>query len=153
METEITAEQILGDITSGDGKRVWQAAGDIINSIHNRELMLQLVPHKETILQKTTGIKLGGMLLDNNRLVEFSIEILDFYANDGGCPCELYLKTGEDTFYNPKRLAEQGVAEIIRTVGGNFPDFYIVQCKCCGQKFKVETGMYHYTWYKWYKYN
>jgi len=144
---ESTTEQILADITSRDTHKVWSSACEIISLSQDPHKILPLIKHLEEIKEKTKALNMGGAFAPNQRFIDYAIRILEFHRDSSACTCNLY--TGYDRS-DPNKEAQAGHIEILNTTSeGNY--FYNVICKKCGQKFKVEEGEYHYTWWDWKK--
>jgi hypothetical protein len=137
---------ILSDLTSGNADQIWEGACAIRDLRDLRELR-ELALHLPEIRSKTEGIRLGGAVRPNSSHLEFALRKLEFVADPSGCLCRLY---PQDDLFSPEREEGAGAVRILdRVLKNGYLDFYLCECTSCAQRYRVEEGEYHYTWWKW----
>jgi hypothetical protein len=143
-----TTKEILDDIFSEDSHRIWKASCEIVSLSQDRNRMIEFVPHLNKIKRKTKNVDLGGAFAPNNRFLNKAINAIEFHKrSEGSCSCCLL---GEDSNPKDEEINENMVIlEKYYMEGSNYIDYYIVECKLCGKKYRVEEREYHYTWWKW----
>lgn len=142
--------EILADLLSKDSKKIWWASGEVISECQNPDRIMPLVPFRDRIARETREVSMGGAVAPNRRFVDLVLKILDFYGKGRNCPCGIYPMAGSDSTFRPSTEKSRGNIEILERVeSGGFPDYYVVQCTRCGQKFRVKEGMYHFVWWQW----
>ncbi len=137
------ATQILADLTSRDVSKVRLAACEIISFGHDRDKVLPFATHVPEILEKTRGLKMGGIFAPNQRFVDHAVEIIKFHSEKEACPCALYVDYSYEC-YDPNREAEKHLISLQQK-----DDFYLCECLKCGRSFKVFEREGHYTWWEW----
>lgn len=141
-------ETIIREITSRDPDEVWRSACEIISSGQEPLKIKPLIGFLPLIKEKTRGLEMGGAFASNQRFVDCAIRTIEFYKNNGGCPCALF---GGHDCMDPNKEAEKGYIRITDKVllDGNYVDYYLATCTRCGQDFKIIERDYHYTWWGW----
>lgn len=145
----MTTAEIIENITSRDTHRVWSSACEIISLGQGREKILPLIEYLPDIIEKTKGLKMGGIFAPNQRFVDFAIRTIEFHRDSQSCSCTLFTEHGVD----PHKEVEKGNIESSETVyeQGNWVDYYLANCRKCGQKFKIIERESHYMWWAWEK--
>ena len=140
----MTATTLLEDFLSGDRSRVLHATWETIGS-RDSAVLDPLVAVLPRIRKATENLDLGGIFYSNNGHVEHALEKLEHYRA-GRCWCANY--PGLLT-YDPQKEQKSGHARIISTSEPGWSMTYECECTVCGQRFDVEQGDYHVTWWKW----
>ena len=148
----MTTEEIIEKILSRDTHKVWEASIKIISLGQLRDNILPLIPHLQTIVEKTKGLDMGGAFAPNQRFIDYAIKTIEFHRDHNECACNLYL--GPDSVTpDPNREVRSGHVNILDTtfMEGNWVDFYKVQCVRCEQLYKVIEREGHFKWWGWTK--
>ena len=145
-------DQIISDITSRDVAKIRTASSQIISFSQDKEKVLLLLPFRQLIIDKTSGLEMGGAFAPNKRFVDYVLNIIDFHASDQRCPCSLY----SDFKYegnDPNAEASKRNIKINEVVKApdHWIDYYACTCLKCNQKFKTYERQGHYTWWEWVK--
>lgn len=143
----MTTEELVEEITSRNPQKVWRSACKIISEGQDRSRISPLIEHLPAIVEKTKGLKLGGAFAPNQRFVDFAIRTIEFHRDSSDCTCELFTEHGVD----PKKEVEKDNVLINETerIDDRWITYYLLNCKKCEQKFKVEEGESHYRWWSW----
>lgn len=147
--TEATIE-ILEDLFSNTGHGAWRGSCAICSLLFNHARVMEFLPYRAQIRHATDDVDMGGLIGSNRRFLDKAFEIMDFHERNEACPCALL---GEDS--NPKYLKADGYVTIEKTVYEESPGFtnrvnyYIVCCKGCAARYKVEELEYHFPWWNW----
>ncbi len=160
----MTTEGIIENITSRDTTEVCKSACEIINLGQDHNKIISLVKFLPLIREKTLNLYLGGMFASNQRFVDFAIKTIEFHVEQKYCYCELYVEKyflTDDVMrrklqyecFNPKNEVEKGNIKILETIKieDNWIDYYIVECKRCLKKYRVEERGGHYVFWNWKK--
>jgi hypothetical protein len=160
----MTTAEILENITSGDGTKVWESACKIISLGHNHDAIVPLIEYLPLIKSSTAGLNMGGAFAPNQRFIDFAIATIEFHESTNKCPCALFIKKFRLTndiakreikyeCFNPNKEAEKGNVKILDTVyiEKNWVDYYLVECIKCKTHYKVEEREGHYAFWTWMK--
>lgn len=137
------------DLLSGDRGRVLAALWAVVRT-RDPAVLGPLVPVLPEIERATAGLDLGGALLSNQANLRHAIDRVRLHAA-GRCLCAAY---PDHPRYEPVREEAAGhvrvVEEVAPVVDGR-PTRPRRTCVCtgCGQRWDVEEGDYHYTWWQW----
>jgi hypothetical protein len=141
------SNELLEDITSRDPIRVWSSSCAIIK-LRDADQLDYLASKLETIRESARNLSLGGSLFPNAQHLSFAVRKLEFQRSHAGCLCALY---SEYLFYDPEQEANAGnvLVEEITYIKEKWIDTYRCRCTSCGQRYRVEEGESHYTWWRW----
>lgn len=145
--SDINKRELLDDILSHNAYRVWLSSGTLAKYSQNEDIMREFIPYLDEIKAETSGLELGGLLGTNKRFVDKVIKILEHYKVGEGCSCCLF---AEDD--NPQNFETLNIEETVNYNGINKVDYYIVECKKCGKRYKVHEREYHFPWWEWTNY-
>lgn len=151
----MTTEEIISKITSKDTTKVWEASCKIISLGLDKSKIEPLIPHLSSIIEKTKNLEMGGALASNQRFIDYAIKTIEFHRdNSNSCACSLYLAP-ESIAPDPNNEVNKNYITILDTITieNKWVDFYKVECKSCGQLYKVIEREYHFMWWGWKKWN
>ena len=151
----MTTEEIISKITSKDTTKVWEASCKIISLGQDKSEIEPLIPHLSSIIEKTKNLEMGGALASNQRFIDYAIKTIEFHRdNSNSCTCSLYLAP-DSVAPDPNNEVNKNYITILDTITieNKWVDFYKVECKRCGQLYKVIEREYHFMWWGWKKWN
>lgn len=137
---------LVRDFVSGDSDRVRSALWSVVRT-RDPKVLMPLVAALPAIKRETADAELGGMLASNNAHLEHALARVELFRK-GTCLCAAYLS---HQFYDPAKEEHLRHVRIVGTVPNprQWEPDRICECRDCGQRFQVEQGEYHYTWWKW----
>lgn len=143
------AEDLLADFRSQDDRRVLHAVWEVFKT-RDPEVLTPLAGMLPAIRSSTADLDLGGALLSNAANLEHALERLRLFDNRE-CLCGAY---PGHVLYEPAKQEAYGHVRIVEEIPLFFngrPERPQRVCECCdcGQRFSVDEGEYHYTWWKW----
>lgn len=143
----MNTQEIIDCMVSRDTHKVWLAACKIIELGQEPSAILPLVEHLPVIRSASQRLDMGGAFFPNQRYIDLAIRTIEFYAYGSGCPCALYVGQSTDV----EREQKKGYVNINETVyfESKWPDFFRVECKRCGKRFRVQERESHFTWWNW----
>ena len=160
----MTTEEIINDLISRNEHKVWKSACKIIDYGINHTKVEPFIEFLPLIIKETKNLNLGGMFASNQRFVDFAIKTIEFHLEQKYCYCELYIEKyflTNDVIkrelqyecFNPKNEIEKGNINILETIKiqNKWVDYYLVECKKCLKKYKVEEREGHYMFWDWKK--
>lgn len=148
MEAD-ASRTLVDDFSSKDGRRVLHAVWQVFKT-RDPEVLEPLVKSFRAIDRATDDLDLGGALLSNGKNLEHALDRIRIFG-ERRCLCAAY---ADHVLYEPAKEEAYGHVRIVEEI----PVFYngrpdrpkrVCECVDCGQRFEVEEGEYHYTWWKW----
>lgn len=144
-EEEALQNPLVEDFLSGENSRVLHAAWAIIET-RDAEDLTAVATALPTIERATGDLDLGGALLSNQLHLDHALARVRLFT-EHRCLCAAY---PDHPLYEPKKERDRGHIRVLGEVPGRYDRPHkICECTVCGQRFEVEEGEYHYTWWKW----
>lgn len=161
----MTTEEIINNIISKNTTNVYRSACKIISLARKREKIIPLIEYLPLIKEQTKNLNMGGLFAPSHRFVDFAIKIIEFYQNKNLCSCNLYIEEYKLTndainreiryeLFDPNVEVENGNIDILHTTidGKNWSTDYLVMCRRCHKKYKVQENYGHYQFWEWEEY-
>jgi hypothetical protein len=148
-EEAALATPLVDDLLSRDNSRVLHAVWEVIGT-RDADVLAPLATALPAIERATDDLDLGGALLSNQDNLDHALDRIRLFEKRR-CLCAAY---PDHVRYEPAKEEASGHVRIVAEA----PVYYngmpgrpkrLCECTACGQRFEVEEGEYHYTWWKW----
>ena len=139
-----------------------EAAQEVIKHSHLAEKITPLSKYLPILKENLSLGTFSGHPHKDQVLIDFSLEVIEFYNSDYKCHCELYTKEFPLTndyivrkhtysYFDPEKELQKGVIHIeskVRLSSGHI-DHYLVKCSNCKNTFIVKEGGQYSIYWKW----